>query len=194
MKTTTGRKPAGEVRIIGGEWRGRRIAVPAATGLRPTGDRVRETLFNWLAPRLPGAKCLDLFAGTGVLGLEALSRGAGEVVFVERQRDVALALEANLERLGARAGTVVGADARRFLDGSPRPFDVVFLDPPFGEFDLGELCKLLAAGWLCDGARVYLEMPEKAAVPALPPPWQCLREKTAGQVRYALAAFAAGGA
>ncbi len=189
MKTTVRGKPAGAVRIIGGSWRGRRIAVPAATGLRPTGDRLRETLFNWVAPLVPGSTCLDLFAGTGVLGLEALSRGAAAVVFVERQRDLALALESNLEKLGSGAGTVANTDAQRYLAAAPRAYDLVFLDPPFGEFDLGELCTLLASGWLNDGARVYLEMPVKTAVPALPPPWQLLREKTAGQVRYALAAW-----
>lgn len=180
--------PPGEVRIVGGQWRGRRLPVPAAEGLRPTADRVRETLFNWLAPLLEGARCLDLFAGTGALGLEALSRGAAAAVFVERSPAAALAIEDSLARLGGRGGRVVAGDALRFLAGAPEPFDVVFLDPPFGDFALGDLCKLLEQGWLGENARVYLEMPASEPVPPLPPRWELLREKTAGQVRYALAA------
>lgn len=181
------KSPAGEVRIIGGAWRGRRVTVVDAPGLRPTGDRVRETLFNWLAPVLPGMRCLDLFAGTGALGLEALSRGAEEVCFVERQAAVGRALEESLRRLGSANGRVVTADALRFLSGPPQPFDLVFLDPPFGDFDIGELCTLLDKGWLAGGGRAYLEMPADRDMPALPPLWEVLKEKTAGQVRFALA-------
>lgn len=188
MAKARNRAPPGEVRIIGGEWRGRRVPVAVASGLRPTADRVRETLFNWLAPVLPGARCLDLFAGTGALGLEALSRGAVAACFVERSGEVARVLEASLERLRARGGSIVVTDARRFLEGPPQPFDIVFLDPPFGEFALGDLCTLLARGWLAAGARVYLEMPSGEALPPLPPGWDLLREKVAGHVRYALAA------
>lgn len=180
-------RPPGEVRIIGGAWRGRRVPVPPGDVVRPTGDRIRETLFNWLAPILPGARCLDLFAGTGALGLEALSRGAAEVVFVERDPAVARNLEASLERLGCDTGHVVTTEARRYLAGTPRGFDVAFLDPPFGLVDPGELCTLLAGGWLNGGARVYIESPRDRPLPVLPPGWQVLREKTAGQVRYALA-------
>ena len=180
--------PPGEVRIIGGQWRGRRLPVLAAEGLRPTADRVRETLFNWLAPLLEGARCLDLFAGTGVLGLEALSRGAESAVFVERSADVARAIEDSLTRFGARGGRVIATDARRFLATPPTAFDIVFVDPPFGELALGDLCTLLEQGWLAAGARVYLELPASEALPPLPPRWELLREKTAGQVRYALAA------
>lgn len=179
--------PAGEVRIIGGTWRGRRVGVADAPGLRPTGDRVRETLFNWLAPSLPGMRCLDLFAGTGILGLEALSRGAAEVCFVERQPVLARAIEAAIARLSARGARVVTADARRFLAGAPQSFDCVFLDPPFGDFALGELCTLLEQGWLADGGYVYLEMSAADAVPALPAGWAVTKDKTAGKVRFALA-------
>lgn len=189
-KAARGKSPAGEVRIIGGTWRGRRLPVVAAQGLRPTADRIRETLFNWLAPVLPGMRCLDLFAGTGVLGLEALSRGALEAHFVERQPAVARAIEESLHRLDCHGASVVVADARRYLAGPTRPFDLVFLDPPFGEADLGELCKLLDNGWLSDNARVYLELPREMALPDLPPRWTVLREKTAGQVRFALASRA----
>jgi 16S rRNA (guanine966-N2)-methyltransferase len=178
------------VRIIGGAWRGRRLPVVEAPGLRPTADRIRETLFNWLAPVISGTRCLDLFAGTGALGLEALSRGATEVWFVERQASVARALEESLRRFGSDAGRVVVADALRYLAGPPRPFDVVFLDPPFGDVELGDLCTLLANGWIAGGGRVYLEMPGDRDLPALPPGWEVLREKTAGQVRYALAVAA----
>ncbi len=181
------KSPPGEVRIIGGAWRGRRVAVVDAPGVRPTGDRVRETLFNWLMPVLPGMRCLDLFAGTGALGLEALSRGAAEVCFVERQGAVARALEESLRRFGAVSGRVVTADALRYLGGPPQAFDLVFLDPPFGDFDIGELCKLLDQGWLAEGGRVYVEMPAARDLPAFPPQWEVVKNKTAGQVRFALA-------
>ena len=183
-----GRSLPGQVRIIGGAWRGRRIPVVAAPGLRPTPDRVRETLFNWLAPAISGMHCLDLFAGTGVLGLEALSRGAAEVCFVEQQGALAEGLVASLARFDCHAGRVVTADALRFLTGPSQPFDLVFLDPPFGAVPLGELCTLLDKGWLAGGARVYLELHRDEDLPELPAGWTVLREKTAGQVRFALAA------
>jgi 16S rRNA (guanine966-N2)-methyltransferase len=179
------------VRIIGGRWRGRRLPVAEGAQLRPSGDRVRETLFNWLAPVLPGLRCLDLFAGTGALGIEALSRGAASAWFVERDPRVAALLEAGLGRLAAANARVISADALRFLAGTPQPFDLVFLDPPFGAVDPGELCTLLRRGWLAADARVYLELPRTQAVPALPPGWAVLREKVAGQVRFALLRAAA---
>jgi len=179
----------GALRIIAGEWRGRRLPVADAAGLRPTPDRVRETLFNWLAPVLPGMRCLDLFAGTGALGLEALSRGARQACFVEVQPALALALEQLLARLGCGPGraSVACRDALHYLAGPPEPFDLVFLDPPFGAMDLGRLCTLLDGGWLADGAFIYLEMAREASLPPLPAGWKLLREKEAGQVRYALA-------
>ncbi len=187
-----GRTP-GEVRIIGGTWRGRRLPVPAGSLVRPSGDRVRETLFNWLAPVISGMRCLDLFAGTGALGLEALSRGAAEAWFVEREPEVARGIEESLRRLGCEQARVVTGDALRFLAGPPRPFDLVFLDPPFGDVGLGDLCTLLDGGWLAGDARVYMEMPRDQPLPALPPHWEALREKTAGQVRFALVHKAPGG-
>ncbi len=177
---------AGSVRIIGGRWGGRRGAVADPDGTRPTPDRVRETLFNWLAPVLPGARCLDLYAGTGVLGIEALSRGAAEVVFVERTAAVAAQIEASLETLGAIGGRVLTANAEAFLNGTPVASDVVFLDPPYGTA-LGNLCTLLDRGWLAPHARIYLEWNRKQAPPELPPGWQLLRDKAAGQVQFALA-------
>jgi 16S rRNA (guanine966-N2)-methyltransferase len=180
----------GQLRIIGGEWRGRRLPVAAAPGLRPTADRVRETLFNWLQGVIPGARCLDLFAGSGALALEALSRGAESAVLVERTAAVARVLRENIRHLeaGDRA-EIVRADAVRFLARTPRPVDVVFLDPPFKSDIIGPVCSDLAArGWLAPGARVYLEVDRHRGLPALPAGWEIVRQGTAGGVAYALAA------
>jgi len=198
QQTRQRRGPPGSVRIIGGSWRGRRVEVLDGAELRPTPDRVRETLFNWLMPLLPGARCLDLYAGTGILGLEALSRGAAECWFVERDARLAAALEAALLRfVGAGAGgpgqagprgRVLVTDAQRWLDRPPlQAFDVVFLDPPYAANNLGDLCKLLARGWLSPAAWVYLETSRGLDLPALPTGWQLHRESQAGDVRYALA-------
>ncbi len=158
-------------------------------GLRPTSERIRETLFNWLAPTLPGARCLDLFAGTGALGLEALSRGAGGVVFVEKSPVAAKLLSANVEVLDASAAEVRQADARTFLKAPPgTPFDIVFLDPPFAADMLGELCRLLdEASMLGSGALVYLEEDRARPETDLPRGWRILKTKAAGNVRYSLA-------
>jgi 16S rRNA (guanine966-N2)-methyltransferase len=177
-----------EFRVIAGMWRHRRCVFPARQGLRPTPDRVRETLFNWLAPRLAGARCLDLFAGSGALGMEALSRGAREVEFVEKDAETAAAIEGNLAALGGAARVLV-ADSLGYLSGAPKPYDIVFLDPPFGTALLTIACERLAAGWLRTGARVYLEYPAAIGIPALPAGWRLLRQKRAGQVGFALAAF-----
>jgi 16S rRNA (guanine966-N2)-methyltransferase len=174
------------VRIIAGRWKGRRIAVPA-DGVRPTGDRVRETLFNWLTPYLSGARCLDLFAGTGVLGIEALSRGARSAVFVEQNRQAASALSDCLVKLECSSAEVLAADANRIKLADFGPFDVVFLDPPFDGPLIADLCKLLeSTGALASKALIYLEMPRQQNLPDLPSGWTTEREKTAGQVRYAL--------
>jgi 16S rRNA (guanine966-N2)-methyltransferase len=182
-----------ELRIIGGRWRGRKLRFPSAEGLRPTPDRVRETLFNWLAPSIRGARCLDLFAGSGALGLEALSRGAAEVVFVERAPLVARHLREALGLLAADGGRVVQADAAAFLAGPAQPFDVVFLDPPFGA-DLvpAMLARLVAAGWLAPGARVYVEQPAARGAPAWPAPLVAHRSGQAGEVGYHLGLMPAG--
>lgn len=190
----------GSVRIIGGAWRGRRVEIVTGVELRPTPDRVRETVFNWLMPLLPGARCLDLYAGTGVLGLEALSRGAAESWFVERDLRAAAALEAMLLRLGAQEtlapplgpplgkGRVLATDAKRWLKIPPvATFDVVFLDPPYAADNLADLCTLLARGWLAAQAWVYLETSRSQSLPELPQGWQWHRESQAGDVRYALA-------
>ncbi len=190
------RGPPGSVRIIGGAWRGRRIEVVVGSEVRPTPDRVRETLFNWLMPVLPGARCLDLYAGTGALGLEALSRAAADCWFVERDARAAAALEATLLRFrgGQTAGQAAGhgrvlvTDARRWLKQVPTAtFNVVFLDPPYAADNLAELCTLLARGWLAPPAWIYLETGRSQSLPALPGGWQLHRESQAGDVRFALA-------
>jgi len=181
-------RPAfGSVRIIGGSLRRSRLEVPDAPGLRPTPDRVRETLFNWLAPMIEGARCLDLFAGTGALGIEALSRGAGWVDFIERDPRLAQALRQNLERLRQTDAAVRCADALQTLSEPPKDgYDVVFVDPPFTE-SLWQpaVTALEANAWLRAGALIYLEMPASAQVDA-PATWSQHRESVAGAVRYAL--------
>lgn len=176
----------GRIRIIGGTLRNSRLDVPDLPGLRPTPERVRETLFNWLAPVLAGVQALDLCAGTGALGIEALSRGAAAVRFVERDARAAQALHANLARLKAEGGAVTVADALAFLDGAATPFGLVFLDPPFAADLWPALAQRLEAnGWLAAQAWVYVESPRDHA-PALPPNWVLHREGRAGEVRHAL--------
>ena len=190
QKTARARPARGrnEVRIIGGVWRGRKIRFPAQTGIRPSPDRVRETLFNWLAPVIRGARCLDLFAGSGVLGLEALSRGAASAVLVDRDRAVTRYLQDLARQLGADAATVIPAEAGAWLDHCAGPFDVVFLDPPY---DSGLIPSLLAGldrpGVLGPEAWVYVECPASAGPPALPAGWDLHRSGRAGEVGYYLA-------
>jgi len=175
------------VRIVGGSLRGSKLAVADRDGLRPTPDRVRETLFNWLAPFIAGARCLDLFAGTGALGIEAISRGAAHCTFIERDRDLAQALRGNLVRLRVETGAVVEGDALDWLARSgQQAVDIAFLDPPFAR-DLWQPAALALeqGGALRDGAFVYVESPVETA-PALPPNWSLHREGRAGAVRFAL--------
>jgi 16S rRNA (guanine966-N2)-methyltransferase len=176
----------GKLRIVAGNLRGSRLDVPDLSGVRPTSDRVRETLFNWLAPMIEGARCLDLFAGTGALGIEAKSRGAGECVFIERDRGLAQMLTANLDRLKITDARVVNADALAWLGHSAQAFDVVFLDPPFNA-DLWEEAarRLEQNGWLAANAWIYIENPE-GALPTLPEAWSRHREGRAGAVYFAL--------
>ena len=182
--------PSGRLRIVAGKWRSRLLRIAAVPGLRPTAERIRETLFNWLAPRIGGARCLDLYAGTGALGFEALSRDAAEVVFVEKSSLAVAALETARRELDAAGARIEQRDAFDFLtsadDGG---FDIVFLDPPFADESLGELCRLLEKhGWLEEGAVVYFEQDRKHALPDLPESWSIRHDKTAGQVRYGLIA------
>jgi 16S rRNA (guanine966-N2)-methyltransferase len=181
-------KKPGHVRIIGGQWRGKRLRVPELPGVRPTPDRVRETLFNWLAPVIGGSRCLDLFAGTGVLGFEAASRGAREVVLIERDHGVAERLREAAAALAPDRLAVVEADALVWLGSPARPFDVVFLDPPYDAGLLQRATQCLeAGGWLAPGAFIYLEAPAEAGPPLLPDGWRLHRSGRAGAVGYHLA-------
>ena len=176
----------GSVRIIGGHWRGTRLPVVDVAGLRPSADRVRETLFNWLQPKLPGARVLDLFAGSGALGLEALSRGAREALLVEREPRLAASLQDTVERLHAQdRATVARADALALLRAPLQGrFDVVFLDPPFAAALWDDVLGLLPP-WLADDAWLYLEGPADGA-PVPGRDWLPHREGRTRDVRYAL--------
>ncbi len=162
------------------------IGFPPQAELRPTPDRVRETLFNWLQPIILDARCLDLFAGSGVLGFEALSRGAREVVCVDRDRSVVRHLLETAKKLRADSFEAVTHDAAAFLRGTPRAFDLIFLDPPYAANVFGEMLPLLAEGWLAPAAHIYIEAPAEAGVPALPVGWTVHRSKQTGQVGYHL--------
>ncbi len=178
----------GRLRIVAGKWRSRLLPVAEVAGLRPTSERVRETLFNWLAPTIDGASCLDLYAGSGALGFEALSRGAANVRFVEKSKVAVNVIRANIDALEASGANVRCADAMQYLHrGDGERFDLVFLDPPFATENLQELCRLLQqSGRLAAGARIYLEQDKGRSAPALPNGWSVWREKTAGKVRYSL--------
>jgi 16S rRNA (guanine966-N2)-methyltransferase len=180
--TAAVRRPPGRVRIIGGAWRSRLIRVAARPGLRPSPDRVRETLFNWLGQRLAGLRCLDLFAGSGALGFEAASRGAARVVMVERDRTVLAALERAREALGADQVEIVAGEAFAYLARGGERFDVVFLDPPFRQNAVPALLEVLPAR-LAARARVYAECTEPLEPAA---PWRELRRGRAGQVSHQL--------
>lgn len=171
----------GQLRIIGGDFRRRQLPVLDRPGLRPTPDRVRETLFNWLGQQLYGQRVLDLFAGTGALGIEALSRGAAHVDFIERDSSVAAYITQNLATLGATRGQVTTRDAEVFLSQPSQPFDLVFLDPPFNQGLAVHCCSALESrGWLAQDAMIYLET-ERALTPAVPASWQLHRETQAGE-------------
>lgn len=178
----------GRLRIVAGKWRSRLLPVGDDPSLRPTSARVRETLFNWLAPVIEGATVLDLFAGTGALGLEALSRGAERAVLVERAKPTLRQLEDNIATLDAGNASVVAKDALQYLrHDEPEPFDVVFLDPPYAADLYEELCRLLdEGGWLTPGARIYLELSDDTDFPDLPAGWTVLNDKISGKVRYLL--------
>ena len=188
-KNTRKTDATGRVRIIGGEWRRRSLEFPAIDDVRPTPDRVRETLFNWVAPVLPGSRCLDLFAGSGALGLEALSRGAGQATFVDQSRALLKALRANLGTLNASNSEVVQADVMAYLEreSNDGAMDLVFLDPPFRAGFVEPVCERLAAGaWVKPGSLVYIEHESDLPEPRLPQNWELSRRKTAGQVCYSL--------
>ena len=187
-RQSAGKSRTGRLRIVAGKWRSRLLDIADVPGLRPTPERVRETLFNWLSPIIQGARCLDLFAGTGALGLEALSRGAAAVVFVENSPKAANVLEANVARLGASTASVRRMDAFEYLRRPAETgFDIVFLDPPFAADKLDELCRLIdAASILAGDARIYVEEDRNKPALVLPTGWQTTRNRTAGNVRYSL--------
>jgi 16S rRNA (guanine966-N2)-methyltransferase len=181
----------GNVRIIGGRWRGRRLPVPDLSGLRPSGDRGRETLFNWLQPFINGARCVDLFAGTGVLGLEAVSRGAESVELVEKSPVAARSLRGNLswlENEGERGVTIHEMDALSWLRNcQANAWDIVFVDPPFGSgLERKALDSVAERDCVRPGGLIYLETARKEPAPAPAPGWDLFREKCVGDVRIQL--------
>jgi 16S rRNA (guanine966-N2)-methyltransferase len=178
----------GRLRIVAGKWRSRLLEIADVPGLRPTSERIRETLFNWLAPSIEGARCLDLFAGTGALGFEALSRGATSVVFVENSRRAIRAIEESTKILGATAAVVHESDAEDYVrTAAHASFDIIFLDPPFADDRLESLCRQIdELGILAAGGKVYLEQDRARPETRLPVRWRVLKNKTAGNVRYML--------
>ncbi len=185
----------GRLRIVAGIWRSRLLDIADVEGLRPTSERIRETLFNWLTMKVVGARCLDLCAGTGALGLEALSRGAAESVFVEKSPLAIAILRQNVAALETDKASVLQADALQYLRSDQcGQFDIVFLDPPFAADMLEDLCRLLESqAVLAAGARVYLEQDRAGKEPALPAGWETQKTKCAGNVRYSLIEPGAGG-
>ena len=178
-------KGSGTLRIIGGDWRGRRLEFPRSPNLRPTGDRIRETLFNWLAAEVGGSRCLDLFAGSGALGLEALSRGARHCTFLETSSAAIEGINAHLSILNAfDRGRVINTNALSWRDD---PFDIVFVDPPFSKnLAIESLRHLINNQLLTDSALVYLEVASTASLEDLPPALSIIRDKQSGAVRYLL--------
>jgi 16S rRNA (guanine966-N2)-methyltransferase len=175
------------LRIIAGTWRGRRFRFSAQADIRPTPDRVRETLFNWLRERVHGARCLDLCAGSGALGLEALSRGAARVHFVESDTTAVRELRARLIEWGAQGGSVARMDALRYLRTKAEAFDIVFLDPPFAAGLLRVAAQLLEdREWLAPGALIYVESSVRLEIPQLPKSWRLAKASRAGEVAYQL--------
>ncbi len=184
------RRTTNQLRIIGGQWRGRRLSFPDVPGLRPSPDRVRETVFNWLQPVIEGARCLDLFAGSGALGFEALSRGAAQVVFVDQHAAVIDQLRQHAQMLSVLpSAQITRSDVMDYLDGeATERFDIVFLDPPYGQGLLTPCCqRLVESGWLNPAAHLYLEAERELGVPSVPAQCQIVRSKYAGHVGYHLA-------
>ncbi|MCB1689909.1 MAG: 16S rRNA (guanine(966)-N(2))-methyltransferase RsmD [Halioglobus sp.] len=177
-----------QVRIIGGRWRGRKLAFSPAEGLRPTGDRIRETLFNWLAPHIQGARCADLFAGSGALGLEALSRGASHCDFIDSAGDALSQIKQHLATLRAQdQGSCHATTAQQFLRQAGKPYDIVFIDPPFNRQLVEPVCAALALGdLLTSAALIYVETAATEPSPLVLAHWLLHREKVSGGVAYRL--------
>jgi len=182
------KRQAGTVRIIGGKWRGTRLLVSDLPGLRPSGDRSRETLFNWLQPHIHGARCVDLFAGSGVLGLEAASRGAAEVILVEKSRRAAQNIREVMLRLNPDHIEVIQTDAISWLNRrGPQSIDIVFVDPPFGTgLETRSLELLTARNCVSPGGFAYVETERETPAKALIAGWDIVKEKTLGEVRMQL--------
>ncbi len=189
---------AGFVRIISGQWRGRKLPVQQVEGLRPTTDRIKETLFNWLAADVYQANCLDVFAGSGSLGFEALSRQAAQVTFIELDTSAARQITQNIQTLKAQNAKVMNTNALSYLsqavnqqalnaDETPKPFDLVFIDPPFRKDLIAEVVQQLEHNqWLAEDALIYIETEKELQLPAMPLNWQLMKEKQAGQVCFRL--------
>ena len=177
----------GQLRIIAGKWRRRKLAFPDQQMMRPTPDRVRETLFNWLQADLAGSICLDLFAGSGALGFEAASRGAKQVIMVEKNREAAGLIEQNRAQLEADTTEIVHADAIAWLASNQQVFDIVFVDPPYRADSLSRCCELLENGKnLAENAKIYIEHALGEDVIDIPLGWRCIKSRSAGQVSYKL--------
>jgi 16S rRNA (guanine966-N2)-methyltransferase len=189
MSKHSSQSSANTLRIIGGQWRGRKLIFPNNPSIRPTPDRVRETLFNWLQNDIVGANCLDMFAGSGALGFEALSRDAKQVTFVEQDRDTAQYLRDTAALLKTARAEVICANAVQYASAAPkRPVDIVFLDPPFAAKLLPSLCAALeVSGQLAKVALIYMEAAATDGMPVIPGNWSILKDKQAGQVGYYLA-------
>ncbi|MEQ4633793.1 16S rRNA (guanine(966)-N(2))-methyltransferase [Providencia stuartii] len=177
----------GQIRIIGGKWRGQKLPVRDSEGLRPTTDRIKETLFNWLMPIIREARCLDCFAGSGSLGFEALSRFADSVTFIELDKQNAQLLTENKARLQSDNANIINGNSLEILGQNGTPFDVVFIDPPFRKGLLSDTIQLLEKNqWLADESWIYVESEAESPLTDIPTNWQLHREKIAGQVAYRL--------
>lgn len=181
------KKPTGTLRIIGGQWRSRKLPIADLPGLRPTMDRVRETVFNWIAFNLPQATVLDLFSGTGALAFESLSRGAKSAVMLEKSPVAAQMLKENLQLLKTPDGQVLNQDTLSYLNKPAlKPFDIIFIDPPFHQDLIEPVCDLLETnGYLTSGSLIYIEAEKMLAINP-PSNWQLQKQKEAGQLSYAL--------
>jgi 16S rRNA (guanine966-N2)-methyltransferase len=188
-KTASKGSQPGRLRIVAGKWRSRLLPIADTDGLRPTSARVRETVFNWLSSDIHGSKCLDLFAGTGALGFEALSRGAERATLIEKSEIAADLLARSAKLLEADTAHIECVDALSFLRRPPgERYDIVFLDPPFADDLVEECCQLLQSnGWLADQAAVYIEQDLSEPLPPLPDGWKITKDTKAGRVRFVLA-------
>ena len=194
MAKSSAKTKASTLRIIGGEWRGRKLQFFPAEGLRPTNDRIRETLFNWLMHEIPAARCLDLFTGSGALGLEALSRGASEVTFIDNNKPTIQQIKTTLKMLEASQGKAICTDALKYIqqEKPEKPLDIIFLDPPFHKNMVPTALELLSNNnWLTDSTLLYIEIEnEPSATSQLPSSLLVKKEKAAGQVKSILATMA----